>query len=57
MIGLIILSSFLADGVVKIFYWEAERRVEHETNIQSFSFFLKTKEVSNVIKHKTQNYF
>lgn len=43
MIGLIILSSFLADSVVKIFYWEAEKRAEHETNIQSFCFFLETK--------------
>lgn len=29
MIGLIILSSFLVDGIVKMFYWESEKRAEH----------------------------
>ena len=29
MIFLIILSSFLADGIVRIFYWETEQRTMH----------------------------
>ena len=57
MVFLIILSSFLADGIVRIFYWETERRAAHENKLQSFVSFLELKNVSLTVKHKTQNYF
>lgn len=57
MVFLIILSAFLAENVVAIFYWEAELRVTHETNILSFIRFLEVKRVDKIIKRQTQNYF
>lgn len=43
MLCFIILTSYIADGIVKIFFSEELRRVFHETNIQAFDNFLSLK--------------
>jgi len=57
MLSFIILTSYIADGIVKIFFSESLRRVFHETNIQAFDNFLNLKEVSKAVKQRVQNYF
>jgi hypothetical protein len=57
MLSFIILTSYIADGIVKIFFSESLRRVFHETNIQAFDNFLNLKEVSKSVKQRVQNYF
>lgn len=57
MLSFIILTSYIADGIVRIFFSESLRRVFHETNIQAFDNFLNLKEVSKSVKARVQNYF